>query len=160
MKFVLICIAAFLLTSCATAHDSNYSQIRYKAGPCFGFCPMFEMTINPDRSAVIEADRFTFERGNAQNATQAKEGTFKTNLRDADYSKLITLINDLNVKSLNTKNGNRDVTDLPTAYLTVKHSDGAVTAIEDYGKAGTEKLKNLYRFIEDLRFSQTWTKVK
>lgn len=89
-----------------------------------------------------------------------KEGVFRTQIAQQDYDKLISMLNDVIAKSLQEKYGNRSVTDLPTSYLTIKYKDGTVKTVEDYGKNGTVKLKELYQFLEDLRFSQNWTKVQ
>jgi len=70
------------------------------------------------------------------------------------------MLNDLKIKSLNSKYGNHNITDLPTSYLTVNYQDGTSKKIEDYGKNGTEKLKELWNFLEDLRKTQSWTKVQ
>ena len=41
----------------------------------------------------------------------------------------------------------------------MRNTEGSTKHIEDYGKGGTEKLDELYTFIEDLRKTQTWTRV-
>lgn len=159
MKYVLSLMAFALLMSCATPKN-DYAKIEYEAGACFGFCPMFTLTVNPDRTAVIEAEHFTFSQGRSKDEfSKPREGTFKATLKQDDYNKLITLLNELNVKSLDSKYGSRNVTDLPTAYLRIDYKDGSKKSIEDYGKQGTEKLAEVYKFFEDLRFNQTWTKV-
>jgi hypothetical protein len=62
--------------------------------------------------------------------------------------------------SLNAKYGSRNITDLPTAYLRITMNNGSKKQTEDYGKAGSEKLKQLYKQFEDLKTSQKWTKIK
>lgn len=156
MKY-LILILAFMITSCTSQNNSKYSVIEYEAGPCFGFCPMFKMTINADRTAVFEAEKFNFSR---DSNSAENEGTFTTTIKQEDYTKLLSLLNELNVNTLNSKYGNRNVSDLPTAYLRITHNDGSKKEIEDYGKSGSEKLEELYQFFEDLRFSQDWTKTE
>lgn len=160
MKYLLTLCAFVLFTSCATTNSSKYSKIQYEAGACFGFCPIFKLTVNPDRTAVIEAERFTFTEGRSKDEFSGpKEGTFKTTIKETDYNKLISLLDGLNLKTLKDKYGSKNVTDLPTAHLIITFGDGSTKHIEDYGKRGTEKLDVLYAFIENLRKSQTWTKV-
>ncbi len=154
MRLLTALFALIFLSSC-TVQNSNYQTIEYEAGACFGFCPMFTMTINEDRTAVFKAERFNFSRSTE---SQEPEGTFTGTLKQEDYNKLISLLNEINVNSLNEKYGNRNVTDLPTADLRIAMKDGSKKEIEDYGKSGTEKLEELYKFFEDLRFSQDWTK--
>lgn len=140
--------------------NSKYSKIEYEAGACFGSCPIFKITINPDRTAVLEAEHFNFSKGFSKSEfDKPREGTFKATIKEADYNKLISLLDGLNVKSLNEKYGERNITDLPTSYLRVNFADGTSKNVEDYGKKGTEKLSQLYKFFEDLRTNQDWKKV-
>lgn len=155
MKYLFTLLTTLFLMSCATPQMSTYSKIEYEAGACRGFCPNFKITINPDRTAIIDAERFTF----TEVFSEAKEGIFRTTLKENDYKILLSKLESLNLKSLNNYYGNKNVSDLPTAYLKVTFADGSVKHIEDYGKGGTEKLDELYSFIEDLRKSQTWIKV-
>ncbi|ACU07197.1 hypothetical protein FIC_00742 [Flavobacteriaceae bacterium 3519-10] len=69
------------------------------------------------------------------------------------------MLDSLNPKALNNYYGNKNVTDLPTSNLRITFADGTQKNIEDYGKRGTQKLDELYDFIEGLRKTQTWTKV-
>lgn len=157
MKFLLALLLPLMIISCSTQYSGNYSKIEYEAGACFGFCPMFKMTINEDRTAVFEAERFNFSR---DTQSQEPEGTFTATIKQEDYNKLVALLNEINVNSLNAKYGNRNVTDLPTAYLRVDFKNGNSKEVEDYGKSGSEKLVELYDFIEELRFNQDWKKIK
>lgn len=159
-KFLYLIVVSIFIMSCMNQPKNTYSKIQYEAGACFGFCPIFKITINPDRTALIEAEHFTFSQGRSKDEfSKPREGNFTATVKEADYQKLIKLLNDLNPKSLNSKYGSRNVTDLPTAYLRLTFADGSTKSIEDYGKNGMEKLHELYKFFESLPSSQTWTKV-
>jgi hypothetical protein len=161
MKYLLSLFSFAMLMSCATTSSSKYSKIQYEAGACFGFCPIFKLTVNPNRTAVIEAERFTFTDGKSKDDFSGpKEGTFKATIKEGDYNKLVTLLDGLDLKTLKDNYGSKNVSDLPTAHLKITFSDGSTKHIEDYGKHGTEKLDALYDFIENLRKTQTWTKVE
>jgi len=161
MKFFLIFLLPVLLYSCSPQKTSQYSQIEYEAGACFGFCPIFKITIQRDKTAVIEAERFTFAKGNSKaDFSKPKEGTFKTTLTPENFQKLIQLLNGADLKSLKSEYKNKNVSDLPTAYLRIKYGDGTLKNIEDYGKNGTLKLDEIYQFIENLRFVEKWKKVE
>ncbi|RKS97460.1 DUF6438 domain-containing protein [Chryseobacterium defluvii] len=162
MKYVLSLFAFVLLLSCNTQKaQSKYSVIEYEAGACFGFCPIFKMTINSDRTAVLEAEHFNFTKNPSKaEFSKEREGTFKTTIKETDYNKLISLLDTLNIKSLNDKYGNNNITDLPTSYLRINFADGSSKNVEDYGKNGSEKLAQLYQFFEDLKHNQQWNKVK
>ena len=139
---------------------SLYSKIEYSAGACHGFCPIFKLEINSDKTAIIEAEHFTFSNGRSKDEfSDAKEGTFRTTLKDEDYNKLVQLLNGLNLNSLQNNYGNQNVTDLATSNLKVTFQNGTFKSIEDYGKNGTPKLREVYQFVESLPKTQTWTKV-
>lgn len=162
MKYIFSLLAFIFLFSCTSQKNgSKYSKIEYEAGACFGSCPIFKITVNPDRTAVFEAEHFNFSKGFSKGEfDKPREGTFKGTIKQEDYNALIALLDDLNVKNLNEKYGERNITDLPTSHLRINFTDGTSKHVEDYGKKGTEKLEKLYRFFEDLRTSQQWTKVK
>ena len=161
MKILLSALSLFFFLSCATSNKSNYSKIEYEAGACFGFCPIFKMTINPDRTAVLEAEHFNFTDGRSKDEfSKPREGTFKGTIKQDDYTVLVALLNSLNPGSMKDQYGRRDVTDLPTSYLRLQFNDGKAKTIEDYGKHGTPKLEEVYRFFEELRHNQKWEKVK
>ena len=161
MKYLLSAFALLLIFSCTTQKtNSKFSTIEYEAGACFGFCPIFKMTIDTDRNAVLEAEHFNFTKGNSKDEfSKPREGTFKTTIKQEDYDKLVTLLNQLDPKSLNDYYGNKNVTDLPSSYLRLKYTDGSAKNIQDYGKRGSEKLVALYQFFEDLKHNQDWKKV-
>lgn len=162
MKYLFSLLAAVVLLSCSTQKSSSkYSTIEYDAGACFGSCPIFKITINPDRTAVFDAAHFNFSKGFSKGEfDKPREGIFKGTIKQEDYNKLVTLLDNLDVKNLDEKYGNRNVTDMPTSYLRINFADGTSKQVEDYGKKGTEKLVEIYQFFEALRYNQQWTKVK
>ena len=109
MKYVFSLLAFVLLISCTTQKNSSqFSKIEYEAGPCFGFCPIYKMTINPDRTAVLEAERFNFSKGNSKDDfSKPREGTFTATIKKEDFDKLVVLLNDLDAKSLKDFYGNK-----------------------------------------------------
>ena len=158
MKYLLSLFAfTFLLNCSSTKTVVNYDRIEYEAGACFGFCPIYKMTINSDRTAIFEAERFNFSQ---DRSSEEKEGTFKGTINEDEYKQLISMLNSLEPKELKDYYGNKNVSDLPTSYLTLKFQDGTNKKIEDYGKHGTPDLEKVYQFFEDLKTNQTWTKIE
>ena len=158
MKYLLSLFAfTFLLNCSSTKTAVNYDRIEYEAGACFGFCPIYKMTINSDRTAIFEAERFNFSQ---DRTSEEKEGTFKGRINEEEYKQLISMLNSLEPKQLKDYYGNKNVSDLPTSYLTLKFQDGTNKKIEDYGKHGTPDLEKVYQFFEDLKTNQTWTKIE
>lgn len=162
MKYLLSLFAFVLLFSCdAQKAQSKYSKIEYEAGACFGYCPIFTMIINPDRTAVLEAEHFNFSKNPSKaDFSKDREGTFKATIKEADYNKLVALLDGLDIKSLQDTYGNHNISDLPSSYLRISFADGSSKNVEDYGKNGSEKLSQVYQFFEDLKHNQQWTKVK
>ncbi|MDQ0476422.1 DUF6438 domain-containing protein [Chryseobacterium sp. MDT2-18] len=158
MKYLFSLLVLTLLLNCSTNRGpAEYATIQYEAGACFGFCPIFKMTINKDRTTVFEAERFNFSR---DTQSQESEGTFKGKIDQQKYDELTALLNALQLKNLKEDYGNKNVTDLPTSYLTISYQDGSFKKIQDYGKHGTPELVKLYQFFEELKTNQTWTKIK
>ncbi|WP_276876354.1 DUF6438 domain-containing protein, partial [Chryseobacterium joostei] len=160
MKYLLgLCAFIFLFSCTPQTTNSKYTKIEYQAGACFGFCPVFKMTINADRTAIFEAEHFNFnDKPSKDEFSKPREGTFTGTIKEKDYNKLIRLLDGLDVKNLKDKYGSRNITDLSTAYLRINFNDGTSKNVEDYGKRGSEKLSEVYHFIEDLRKNQEWTK--
>ncbi|MDC8099219.1 DUF6438 domain-containing protein [Chryseobacterium rhizosphaerae] len=162
MKYILSFCALVLIFSCTSQKvNSKYSTLEYEATPCFGFCPVFKMTIQPDRTAVFEAEHFNFsEKPSKDEFSNPREGTFTGTIKEEDYHTLLKLLDGLEIKNLKDKYGEKNITDLSTSYLRINFSDGTSKNIQDYGKRGNEKLSKVYHFFEDLRKNQHWTKVK
>ena len=138
---------AFLLITCLISCHTvkpQISQIDFKAGYCFGTCPVFEMSIRKNGSAFNNA----IEYNNFQ-------GKFRTTIKKQQLDSLMSLISEANLLSL--QNGYHvSATDHPTYTLRVKQKNGQTKAIRDYGPAGPENLKLVYRYIFSLRESQDW----
>ncbi|QIG89094.1 hypothetical protein G6R40_05145 [Chryseobacterium sp. POL2] len=162
MKYLLSLFSILLLTACQSHKSvSKYQKLEYETTPCFGFCPIFKITINADKSATFEAEHFNFgENHTKTNFSAEREGTFKTTIKAKDYNKLVALIDELDPKQLNDFYGDKNIMDMPTSFLRINYTDGTSKIIEDYGKRGTPKLKEVYKFFADLRLNQTWKKVK
>ena len=159
MKYLLSFLTLVLLLNCSTNKTSTkYAQVKYEAGACFGFCPIYKISINADRTAIFEAKRFNFSRDTS--SSDENEGTFKGTIDQVQYDKLLSILDSLNPKNLNDFYGNKNVSDLPTSYLTIKYKDASIKKIQDYGKRGTPELQNLYQFFDDLRTNQAWTKIE
>ncbi len=160
MKYMLLFIGAALLMACTAQNKSEYTTVEYEAGACFGFCPIFKITISSDRTAVLEAEHFNFSDGRSKDEfSMPREGTFKGTIKEEDYRKLVEMLNALKPETLKDKYGSRNVTDLPTSFIRLAFKDGTTKIVEDYGKQGRPDLEKLYRYFEDLRHNQTWEKV-
>lgn len=160
MRNLFLLLIALVTMSACQKPQSEITKITYEAGPCFGFCPNYKMTLLPDRSAIIEAERFTFSSPETKDWNgDTPEGTFKTVLSEASMQNVLKHIDKAHLERLGKKYGNYNITDLPTAYLTIQYSNGQQKHIEDYGKKGTMELAELYKVLESLRETEKWEKV-
>jgi len=161
MKYLFSLLVLFGLMSCTTSQVSKYSKIEYEVGPCFGFCPVFKMTIDSDRNAILEAEHFNFSKGGSKDdLSKPREGTFKSVISKEDYQKLITLTDDANVKTLKDSYIDKRIMDASKSNLRIFFSDGTKKDIQLSAGEKPEKLVALYTFINDLKKNQKWEKVK
>lgn len=163
MKYLFSLVVLLFTLSCATQNDKNansIAKIEYKSTACFGFCPIFDMNINANRSATFEAIRFNFtEKPTKDDFSKPNEGTFTGTIKAENYNELLSLIQAAKIETLDSKLGNRNVTDMPSAILKVTYKNGTIKEINDYGKRGTPELAAVYKYFESLRFNQDWKKV-
>jgi hypothetical protein len=70
VRTLLAGLSIMALAACATAHPTGKppakpkpvamaDTIRFSAGPCFGFCPSYSVTVAPNGSAVLIPERNT-----------------------------------------------------------------------------------------------------
>jgi len=163
MKYLLSLLVLFGLISCTTSQtpqSSKYSKIEYEVGPCFGFCPVYKITIDADRNAVLEAEHFNFSQGEGKgDFDKPREGTFKTTISKEDYDKLVALTNDANVKTLKDSYIDERIMDASKSNLRVFFSDGTKKDIAISAGEKPEKLKVLYTYITELKKKQKWQKI-
>ncbi|HVI47049.1 MAG TPA: DUF6438 domain-containing protein [Chitinophaga sp.] len=128
----------------AAPSPSRLKSIRLARTSCLGTCPVYNLTINSDRSADYNAGYYT-----------GKSGHFTGLIRETEFNELMQLIDYIHVQSLDV-NYDIDATDHATAHLTIIFEDGQEKSIRDYGMSGTHGLGLLYSFIDVLRNSQKW----
>ena len=144
MNNVLYWLTSFIVLAGCNSTKQEISQVDFRAGACFGECPIFTMSITGDGAANFHAEMFN-----------KVDGNFKTVIRKPQLDSLMTLVNKSNFFSLENHYTNA-WTDHATYTLTVRLQNGQTKTIEDYGPSGPEKLKRVYEFIFSLRESQNW----
>ncbi|CAN5466557.1 hypothetical protein BH10BAC5_BH10BAC5_12030 [soil metagenome] len=128
----------------STPDEFEISQIIFRAGPCFGTCPIFTLTITNDRKVIYKAENYN-----------KNEGTFETFLDSETYDTLIMIINYIKLTEL------KDVYTLPhtddrTYRLEIIYNYEKMKTISDYGAKGTFGLKNLYNHFFNIRNNTEW----
>ena len=129
----------------------SIERIDFKTTICFGTCPVFNISINGDKSSSFEAQEF-----NKQTDTSAEiTGTFKSTLEDSSFNEIINLLEYIDFPSLKDEYS-VSWTDDQTSTLTVTYNNGKIKTITDYGMIGTFGLDRLYQLLFALRFNQHW----
>jgi hypothetical protein len=135
--------------------DDQIEKIDFATTACFGRCPVFQITINRNQSAIFIARYYNFS--NEESNFNEEEGFFRGIINDADYKQLMTLVNYIDFKRL-SNNYAVTWTDDTEGVIRITYKDGQVKEISDYGMAGSHSLQTLYRALSDFRFSQKWEK--
>lgn len=160
MKYLFSLFIILGLMSCTSSQTSKYSKIEYEVGPCFGFCPIYKIIINPDRTAILEAEHYNFTEGERGQQDMPREGTFKSVISKEDYQKLITLTDAADVKMLKDSYIDKRIMDASKSDLRIFFTDGTKKDIQISAGEKPEKLVALYSFINELKKNQKWEKVK
>lgn len=161
MKYLLSLMVFLGLMSCTTSQVSKYSAIEYEVGPCFGFCPTYKITIDSNRNAVLEAERFNFtEGGSKDDFSKPREGTFKAVISKEDYQKLIEATDAAQIKTLKDSYIDKQIMDASKVNLRVSFADGTKKDIAISAGEKPQKLIDLTTVISELKKNQKWEKVK
>jgi hypothetical protein len=127
-----------------TIAENDIAEISLSTSGCFGECPIFELAVGSDGTAVFNAIEYNDHKGKLQ-----------CEIDTASLGKLFRLANYIHPKSLNDSYS-INWTDDQTATLTITFNDGSIKTIKDYGMIGTFGLERLYNLIFRLRGSQSW----
>ncbi|HEY2722347.1 MAG TPA: DUF6438 domain-containing protein [Chitinophagaceae bacterium] len=109
----------------------NIDSISFKTSPCFGTCPIFEMSINKKREVTYKAINFNDETGE-----------FHGTIPRAEFDELLSILKYLQPDRLED-NYSVSWTDDQTATTTINYN-GRTKSITDYGEIGTFGLSLLY----------------
>ncbi|EDM45097.1 hypothetical protein SCB49_03214 [unidentified eubacterium SCB49] len=137
--------------------EYSIEKIEYSAEACFGSCPIFELSIDKNRKAKLNAieynssnpDLFEYE------ITEELKGKFQAIIDLENYQEIIGLLNYLDFPTLED-DYMVNATDNPSCKLTITYNQGQVKEIRDYGKVGTLGLQEIYKRISRLKTNQSW----
>jgi len=114
MNKTALILAALITTAPATAapaRPSRVESITYEAGPCFGACPIYKVTVRSDGSARFEGINFTAVRGVREfRVTPAQYRAFATHLAAIRPARGSFDTNDTRCREM--------ITDMPSATVT------------------------------------------
>lgn len=124
--------------------DYTIHKIEYSTTMCFGTCPVFNLTIKSDHSAIYNALKHN-----------KPDGEFYGTIDDKTYAELVRLLNYIDFPKLKDSYS-VGWTDDQTCTLKITYDNSKTKTITDYGKIGTYGLNRVYDFLFALRQNQQW----
>ncbi|WP_270087344.1 DUF6438 domain-containing protein [Sphingobacterium sp. SYP-B4668] len=157
MKYLGLVIACFLLFSCKNYKNvkgdsvHEISAVTMSRTPCFGFCPIYTLSIEKDGKATLDA------KNHLKNKLQGK---YIASVSPKELHTVFKMLQDMKFSSLEDSYGSRNVTDLPSVNTAVVYEGGASKKINDYGNRGTPELSTFYAHMDELLYRLKWEPLK
>ena len=125
--------------------DSKLNHfLKVTTSPCFGQCPVYELTISENGGVHFNGKRFT-----------QVEGTHTSTLNPSQLSELKKNVAALNVDTLSSTYDNPDVTDLPSTNYVFMTSTGEYKSVMARYDV-PESLKSFQKYIDKLINTMKW----
>lgn len=121
----------------------DFKQIKITTSPCFGTCPIFEMTVNNNKQAMLNAKQYN-----------KIEGIYKSEIDVKIFTELTGLLDYLNIDSLKN-NYAISWTANPSIDTEIQYNN-SIKKIHDYGLEGSFGLIRLYEILYNLKTTQYW----
>lgn len=131
-------------------------KIEYFTSPCYGTCPVFQLTLTEDKTGYFIPKLHNFSD---DYDGQKDEGFFTTSVASEKYNEITALLTYLDFENLDDYYS-LSSTDHPGCTLRITYDNGHVKEIGNYGQEGTYGLMKVYQLLADLRFNQKWLKTK
>ena len=123
--------------------EIRLQSIKIGMEPCFGSCPIYDLTIDSNRQAALNAK-----------ANMKHQGLLKTKIDKRSFDEIISLLSYLNPDSLKG-DYTIDATDNPAINIEIKYNR-TLKEIHDYGLEGSLGLRQFYSLIEKLIENHKW----
>ncbi len=126
MRAFLLMTALFALAACATGSNGVAQSIQVSEGPCFGQCPIYDLTVSPDDHYLLDGQRFT--RINGLSEGDLPDGSFArmaSILEDADF---FDLPSDITFDNPDVCPG-PPLSDMPSITITLTTRRGSHTVV-------------------------------
>ena len=134
-----------------TPASHKIEKIEYSTTGCYGPCPIFDLTINSDKTAKWKAERY-----NKINNKEVSRN-FNSKITEDKYNEIVNLLNYIDFETLQD-NYAVGWTDDQSSTLKITFDNGKIKSINDYGLIGTYGLDRVYQLLFALRRNQKWTK--
>ncbi|OJJ20294.1 hypothetical protein BKI52_17670 [marine bacterium AO1-C] len=132
----------------STSTTQEIEWLNFKTISCLGYCPIFEININKDRTATYHAIKDVL-----------RKGRFKAKLDKKKFQEVMGLLQYIQVNKLENEYQKEGLT-APATELTIAFKNGIIKRIKDANYQSTRGLNHLYNLLIDLRKNQQWEKIK
>ncbi|MEN0652961.1 MULTISPECIES: DUF6438 domain-containing protein [Hyphobacterium] len=150
MRAFLIAVAAFAIASCATTTDSGGSgevrSITMEDEPCFGFCPVYRITLTPGDAYVLDGQRHTATQGISEG--QLQTGAFAAAVQALETANFRSLPEDLTYNNPAACPGPQ-ISDMPHTRVTVEYSNGT-HSVHHYHGCSSPDMRGLRETLRGL----------
>jgi hypothetical protein len=150
MRAFLIAVAAFAIASCATTTetggDAEVRSITMEDEPCFGFCPVYRITLTPGDEYVLDGQRHTATQGISEGVLQA--GSFEAAVQALETAGFRSLPEDLTYNNETACPGPQ-ISDMPYTRITVDYADGT-HSVHHYHGCTAPEMRNLRESLRGL----------
>lgn len=154
MKYLFLFIVSLFTLNCQSQKASTaFETITFSRSACRGFCPAYELTVQKNGDAVLNGERFFFDKM----LKKDEPGIYHTTLNSATLQKIEKALQ--NFKKDDLKKEYKDTkTDVSGFTIDVKFKDGTTKNVYVYGSYKIESVKALFSELDALRNTQTWKK--
>lgn len=144
-------VFALAVTAAVSAYafqsKGDLKKISLERTPCFGACPIYKVTLNPDGTVVYEGKRFV-----------EKIGKYEARVNADDVQRINDIVNKLEFWKLKGKY-TAQITDMPSAIVTVETAARKKTT-DNYGNQGPTELWAIEQLIDKVvAGASEWKKV-
>jgi hypothetical protein len=144
--------AALALGACVAAPLSPDARVTLEAGPCFGACPVYRVTLDARDVAVFEGERHVAQRG--RHERQLPAGTLARLIEDLDALGAFGLAGSY---APGSKNCARHATDHASRRFTLDDGRRRVAVDHDLGCLDAPpRLREIEALIEERSGARDW----
>jgi hypothetical protein len=126
-------------------YGAEITSVTLQRGPCFGMCPVYEVTLAADGTATWSGERFVDRVGSYQGQVDLN-----------DYGRLVRFIQRAGFSGWDAEYVAADVTDLPNYYLTAE-AGGRAKTVRQYGMDQPPDFWVIAALVDRLAEAVAWT---
>lgn len=148
LRLSLLAIIAALISACAhtpTSSTPEITEVQLEQGPCFGFCPIYTITLKPDLSYDFQPRDYTRVKSRKVGTVRQDQWqTVEDAINEADFFALPADITPNNQYACP-----QSPTDMPSAIVTVNLSDGTSHSVTYYHGCWNAQMERLLTHLHD-----------